>query len=237
MKRKTIVVLGLLVTTSLLLVTTASAQEPTPTPTPGINPSSIAVGFGDPSFWVALLATVIAGALGGVVYELLILQGNIELPHKLTDEEVAEKPQYAIGKYMFDLGIWARVIIGALAAIAALLVLSPSTAFELLATAVIAGSAGTAIFRSMQDRLLAAIALKDAADTKAQAEKQNAKIEEAAGAFTDLKNKLVAASTSPAGTRSMVLQVGTGTMTLDPEDLDRVEKLLSEATGIHEGMA
>jgi ABC-type uncharacterized transport system permease subunit len=33
----------------------------------------------DALFWRTIAIAVIAGALGGVVYELLILQGNIEL--------------------------------------------------------------------------------------------------------------------------------------------------------------
>jgi len=232
MKRKGIVIFGLLIAISLIATETC-AQEPTPTPTSGFNPVPVAAGFADLSFWVALVATLVAGAVGGVVYELLILQGNLELPHKPTKDEVAEKYPYAIVKNLYDLGIWARVIIGALAAVAALLALSPSTTFGLLATAVVAGSAGTSVFRSMQDRLSAAMAQKDAADTRATADKQDAKVDEALEAFANLKNRLVEASTSPAGVRTLTFEAGRG-VALDLEDLDKVERLLSEAKGIHE---
>jgi len=178
--------------------------------------------------------TLVAGAVGGVVYELLILQGNIEFPHKPVEEEMTEKYPYAIGKYMYDLGILARVIIGALAAVAALLVLSPTTNFELLATAVVAGAAGTSVFRSMQDRLMAALAQKDAADTRARVDRMSAQVDEVSKAFTDLKSKIVKASTSPAGTRALAFEAGKDI--LDLEDLDRVERLLSEAKGIHGGI-
>lgn len=234
MKRKGIAIFALLIAVSLF-ATAAHAQEPTPTPPSGFDPALVAAGFADLNFWVALLATLVAGALGGVVYELLILQGNLELPHKPTKEEVAEKYPYAIVKNLFDLGIWARVIIGALAAVAALFVLSPSTTFGLLATAVIAGSAGTSVFSSMKDRLNAALAQNDADNTRTTADRQNAKVDEALEAFADLKNRLVEASTSPAGARTLSFGAGAGAA-LDLEDLDKVERLLSEAKGIHEGI-
>jgi uncharacterized membrane protein YeaQ/YmgE (transglycosylase-associated protein family) len=232
MKRKGITIFGLLIAVSLI-ATTAHAQEPTPTS--GFDPALVAAGFADPAFWVAFLATLVAGAVGGVVYELLILQGNLELPHKPTGEEVAEKYPHAIVKNLYDLGIWARVIIGALAAVAALLVLSPSTTFGLLATAVVAGSAGTSVFRSMQDRLSTALAQRDAADARAKADNLGAKVDETMEAFANLKNRLVEASTSPVGATALAFEAGAD-VALDLEDLDKVERLLSEAKGIHEGI-
>jgi len=233
-KRKGIAIFGLLIAVSLI-TTVVHAQEPTPTPTSGFDPAPVAAGFADPAFWVALLATMVAGAVGGIVYELLILQGNLELPHKPIPEEVTEKFPYAVVQNVYDLGILARVIIGALAAVAALFALSPSTAFSLLATAIIAGSAGTSVFRSVQDRLSAAIAQKDAADTRAKADKVGAKVDETMEAFADLKNRLVEASTSPVGARTLAFEAEAG-VALDLEDLDKVERLLSEAKGIHEGI-
>ena len=234
MKRRGIAVWGLLIAISLV-ATAVHAQEPTPTPTSGFDPAPVAAGFADPAFWVALLATMVAGAVGGMVYELLILQGNIELWHKPIPEEVTEKFPYAVVQNVYDLGILARVIIGALAAVAALFVLSPSTAFGLLATAIIAGSAGTSVFRSMQDRFTAVMAQKDAADTRAKAAHLGAKVDETSQAFTDLNNKLVAKTTGPAGVRALAFEAEAG-VALDLDDLDKVERLLSEAKGIHEGI-
>lgn len=209
------------------------AQETTP-PT-GAGPAAVAAGFAEPAFWVALLATLLAGAIGGIGYELLILQGNIELPHRASDDEVTESYPYAVARNLFDLGIWARLIIGGLAAVAALLVLVPSTTFALLATAVIAGSAGSSIFSSMQDRLTAALAQGSANNIRITADKQNAKVSEALEAFTDLKKKMIEASSSPAGTGSLDF-AASQTSELNLEELDRVERLLSEAKGIHEGI-
>ncbi len=225
----------------LLSPTMAFAQETTPPATPeptsvGFDPETIVKGF-SLAFFLTLLTTLIAGAIGGIVYELLILQGNIETPHKLTEEEAAEKFPYAVFRYMYDLGIWARIIIGALAALAALLVLSPTTTFGLLATAVVAGSAGTSIFRSLQDRMLAVMAEKDAADTKDIADKQAAKVAEVGQAFDELKDKLLTASTSQAGTRNLAIgDPKAPALTLDPTDLDKVEQLLNEAKGIHKAL-
>jgi hypothetical protein len=228
--RKGIAIFGLLVVVCLM-TSAADAQTPTPTPTSGFDPIPVARGLADPAFWITLLITLTAGAVGGIAYELLILQGNLELPHKPTEEEVPEQYPYAIVKNLYDLGILARVIIGALAAVAALLVLAPSTTFSLLATAVIAGSAGTAIFRSMQDRFTAAMALKDAADTRAVAEKQNDKVDEAVEAFADLKGKLVKTATSPPGEKSLAFDAAAGPF-LDLDDLDKVERILSELKGL-----
>ena len=233
--RRRIVVFALVFAVSLI-ATGAHAQTPTPapvsTPVPEMDPVSVVQDLGSWQFWVALLVTLIAGAVGGVVYELLILQGNLELPHKPTAEEVTEQYPYAIVKNLYDLGIWARIIIGALAAVAALLVLAPSTGFGLLATAVVAGSAGTAVFRSLQDRLSVAIAQQDAANTRAVAQQQDAKVNEALAAFAELKGKLVETATSPPGARSLTFDAGSGA-SLDLDDLDKVERLLSEAKGIH----
>ena len=91
-----------------------------------LNAANLVAGFGDGRFWLALLATVISGAVGGLVYELLILQGNLELPHKPAKGESTDVASYALAKNMIDLGIWARVIIGGLGAVAALLVLRPA---------------------------------------------------------------------------------------------------------------
>ena len=229
--RRRVVALALFIAVSVI-ATGARAQTPTSAPVSEMDPASVVGDLGSWEFWVALLVTLVAGAVGGVVYELLILQGNLELPHKPTDEEISEQYPYAVVKNLYDLGIWARVIIGALAAVAALLVLAPSSAFGLLATAVVAGSAGTAVFRSLQDRLSVAMAQQDAANTRAVAQQQDAKVNEALAAFAELKGNLVETATSPPGARTLTFGAGAAA-SLDLDDLDRVERLLSEAKGIH----
>ena len=208
--------------------------EPLPTSAPIVDPSVVVPEFYRLSFWLAILATVVAGALGGIVYELIILQGSLELPHKLTRAEITETPPYAIAEYMYDLGILARIIIGGLAGVIAFLVISPESGFQLLATALVAGSAGTSIFRSMQDRLMATVAQRDAANTRATAGRMAAKVEEASAAFHNLKDKIMKVTASRAGARGIDFEARAAA--LDPEDLDQVERLLSQAKGIHEGI-
>lgn len=175
--------------------------------------------------WSALIVTLLGGAIGGVVYELLILHGNIEMPHRLTAAEQMENP-HAIAAYMYDLGIWARVVIGAIAAIAALVVVNPESLVKLLATAIIAGSAGTSIFRSLQDRLLAALAQKESANLRAVNDKLHDKVDEAIVAFDTLKSA-VRTIPLPPSTRAIP-----GATAVDQSLVDRVEQLLNEAKGI-----
>jgi hypothetical protein len=195
----------------------------------GPDPAAITKGFGDLRFWAALLATLVAGALGGIVYELLILQGNLELPHRPTDVEVGDTATYALSKNMYDLGIWARVIIGALAAVGAMLALTPTNTFALLATAIVAGSAGTSIFRSLQDRFAVAIAEMEVAQTRQVADRQQAKLEQAAQLLSAARGQLAAdqglESVGPAGAGEASLG-----------ELDKVQQLLSEARGLYEGL-
>jgi hypothetical protein len=94
--------------------------------TDGLN----AVDFSSDVLLVVLL-TIVFGGLGGFVFELLNLQGNIEKPHKPTDDELAAKLAYASPKYVIDLGVLARIIIGAAAAPPAMLFLRPESAFAL----------------------------------------------------------------------------------------------------------
>jgi len=207
----------------LAIPTVAYAQESTPTPAPlppnpSINSSTLISDLGTWQFWVVLLVTLVCGALGGLVYELLILQGNIERPHAPLKEEWADTPQYAITKNLYDLGVWARVIIGALAGVAALLILKPDTTSELLASAIVAGSAGISIFRSLQDRMLATLSAKETADTKAKLTDQSAKVDEAMQIVAEMKTQAV------PGTLG-VPEPGT----ISTEALDKVEKLLLQA--------
>ena len=156
----------------------ATQQQTLPEDEKGLNVSALRKGLAEGDFWMVLFVTLIAGAAGGIVYELLILQGNIEKPHHPTAQEAEKKFPYAVYQFMFDLGIFARMIIGALAALVGLWVFNPTTTFSWLAVAVVSGSAGTSVFRSMQDRVLAATAQKDASELKRSLQLQTAKLKE-----------------------------------------------------------
>jgi len=134
---------------------------------PGLTDGLNAIDFGQDLLLVISL-TIFCGGLGGFVFELLNLQGNIEKPHKPSEDDLAAKLAYATPKNVIDLGVWARIIIGAAAAPPAMLFLRPESAFALLAMSVVAGSAGTAIFRSLQERVQAAIAHKEKDETQGQ---------------------------------------------------------------------
>jgi hypothetical protein len=208
------------------------AESPTPAPTPlPTDVQELARGVFDWSFLVVLVVAVTAGALGGLVYELLILQGSLERPHRLTEEEVTEGFPYAVPKHMFDLGIWARVIIGALAAVAALVVFSPNSALELVAMAIIAGSAGTAVFRSLQDRLTAALAQTEAANARLATARMAAKIDEANQTLAPVRNMITRQSISTPGATELAATPKRSL--LDLAELDKVEQLLNEAKGIY----
>ena len=114
------------------------------------------------------LLIITLGGIGGVVFELINLQGNVEWPHKPSDDELAAKLAYATPKNVIDLGILARIIVGAAAAPPAMLFVRPESAFALIAMSVVAGSAGTAVFRALQDRLLLVVAQKEKGEKEQQ---------------------------------------------------------------------
>jgi hypothetical protein len=173
------------------------------------------------SFWLTLLVALVFGGAGGVVYELLILQGAIEWPHRTSDTELQEPLPYAVAGNLLDLGVWARVIIGGLAAIAAVWILSPETALGLVAGAIVAGSAGTSVFRSLQDRLLATLAQKEAAEVRSTSKLQLQKVSEAL-------QRLEAAQAAGAGGKTTAAAVP------GASDVAEAERLLLEARGIGE---
>jgi hypothetical protein len=104
-------------------------------------------------FWFTLSLVAGFGALGGVVAELLSLQGNVELPHRPRARR-ARRSRLADPRHTVDLGILARILLGATAALAVLSVYAPTSATALIVTALIAGSAATGVFRLVQARLL-----------------------------------------------------------------------------------
>lgn len=245
MKHAVLVMVGFLLIAACLSATPVFAQTPTPaealatgstvapgsTPTPAPTPAPVGIqalvsGLADPFLYLVLLITLVAGGLGGLIYDLITLQGNWERPHQLTEEEVTEASTYARTAYMYDLGSWARVIVGGLAAVAVFLVFSPSSVLELVAAALIAGSAGTAIFKSLQDRLTSVLALKEAAETRAAAAEMAGKVEEAAAALE------TAAVVTPSGANG---QSGVQSVPeANTQAVQEAQRLLAEARALSE---
>lgn len=225
MKIKWVLIIVVLFVISLI-PETAYAQELDPT---DLDITALASGFYDPEFWVTILATLIAGAAGGVVYELLTLQGNIEKPHMMKENENEKLFSSAIAQFCFDLGIWARVIIGAFAALSVLFVFSPPTTMALISMAVIAGSAGSAIFGALQERLIALLAMQSELDHRKKSGIAEDKVIEASAKLVDEKKRRLNILGQP------------NLAQLTPEDLgldefDSIERLLNEAKGIFEAI-
>jgi hypothetical protein len=123
-------------------------------------------------FWVFVLVVAFFGALGGLVYELMNQRGRIELPHRTREADPDEIPGGAIPRRLYDLGILGRMFIGALAAIVVVWPLGvvDEGALAVVSVAILAGAAGIAVFRSLQDRLLAVLTTQELAKTRDQAE-------------------------------------------------------------------
>ena len=145
-------------TTGTITVTAGTPAQPQV-----IDFSTTPPAAGGVNIWLAILISLIGGALGGAVYELISLQGNIEIPHKFSPTEEGANTTDSPAAWgnpmsMYDLGVFARVFIGAMAALAVLVVITPATPLMLLGTAILAGSAGTAVFDALKARLVATIA-------------------------------------------------------------------------------
>lgn len=128
----------------------------------------------DPEFWMSLGIACAAGILGGFVAELIRLNGNIERLHQPSDDEgAANTSSHDVKrKNEIDLGIFATLSIGGLAAPAAMVFLKPVSVFGLFGMSVIAGSAGTAIFIALQERVRTAIAAQQNAVAIAVADEE-----------------------------------------------------------------
>jgi len=127
--------------------------------------------------WIQVVVTLLAGAAGGLVYELIILQGAVEHGHALAQGEVNVPLPHAVAANAYDWGVWARLIIGALAAVAVQLVFTPETWITLVATSVVAGSAGISVFQSLQNRLLTSIAETKVTTLRAQIEESKVEVD------------------------------------------------------------
>lgn len=237
-----ILILCIFIVAFCLSVTATAYAQGT---TPDTQPADVNTVAGLAA-WLALILVFFGGAVGGVVFELIALQGRIELPHRPSPDEVkkdmTEDGNYAISRHMIDLGILARVLIGGAAAVITLIVFTPENLVQLLGVAAVAGSAGTAVFRTIQDRLLATLAQKDAVLARAQTSALAAKVAEAEQAVGALKTTLESTAVStqaesfrPEGTGSLeslsaltTTAPTAATLTL----VNNVQRLLSEAKGI-----
>jgi cell division protein FtsL len=245
MKHIKSILIGLFLATSIG-VTDACAQSDKPSPPAKLPVSCTQVAQTDwdvekilkskcldnPKLYVVLLVILIAGGFGGIVFELLNLQGNIERPHAPTEDELAAELAYASPLNVIDLGIFARIIIGACAAVPAMAWLEPNSVLFLLAMSLVTGSAGTAVFRSFQDRLLIAITQQEAIEKKIKIQQKNndAKVDKAIAAVETLQEEVETKSESPEGINALIIPQGT---VLNRSRFGEVRKVLSQVTGVN----
>lgn len=141
-------IVAFVLTIALLIVPGALGQEGADRP-------------GDPVPASFLLFVGLWGAVGGVAYELISLQGSVEWPHRATQHDVPDEGfPHAYYRFLFDFGIVARIFLGAAAALAIYMVLplpAEGEVVKLIATSIVAGSVATAIFESLQNKLLAKV--------------------------------------------------------------------------------
>lgn len=192
----------------------------------------------DPLFWVFLLVVAVFGALGGLVYELMTLRGRLEVPHKADDVAADEDLAGAVARYLYDMGLLGRMIIGALAAIVVVwpLELVESGPLAVISGSIVAGAAGIAVFRSLQDRLMAALATRELVKTQVRAAEQTRAVEEIEAEVEQLRGRLQ----NPAG-GGVAFEVpdgrrgGTESAVSVPEsfpELDRITRKLAEARAL-----
>lgn len=213
------------------------------TVTPATQAAPVLPGGLDNVF-LALLLTLVGGCLGGAVYELLSLQGNVELPHRYHADEVSPDDKYRVAGYaiagnLFDLGLTARIFIGGMSALAALLLVTPTDVFKLLATSLVAGSAGASVFDMLRARLTATVAQADAALTRANLGQLEAKLDEISRVYGQLRGKLETAA--QAGAPQPLAPLPNGDRDVEPAPsapalptgaMQELERLLGEAKGL-----
>lgn len=202
--------------------------------------AGVVKAWGDPFFWIFLLVVAAFGALGGLVYELMTLRGRLEMPHRADDVAADEDLSGAVARYLYDMGLLGRMIIGALAAIVVVwpLELVASGPLAVISGSIIAGAAGIAVFRSLQDRLMAALATRELVKVQVRAAEQTRAVEEIEADVEQLRGRLQ--GTAGLTERGLSFEVtddrrGGAEPASVPEsfpELDRITRKLAEARAL-----
>jgi len=206
-----------------------------------LDPSATIPG-GFANWWTAFWFVLMFGALGGIVFELLRLRGGIVIPNMLSLDQLNknrvlyEQDGYVTPSKAYDLGVVARVFVGAMAALAILLVITPATPLKLFASAVIAGSAGASIFDMLRARLQASLAIADAATVRAHGEEVNKKLEAMKPIIEALEGSLLHQGLSDQGNLEMHSDDTADGDHFDAKLLNELNRLLGEAKGASDSM-
>lgn len=214
------------------------------------EPAVIPGGYG--GYAAVVFWTMIFGALGGLVFELLLLRGYVALPHRYKPGRVPDNDIFLLDGFTkprsaVDFGVFARMFVGAMAALAILLVVSPAARMQLIAAAVIAGSAGASIFDTLRARLTASLAVADAADVRNKSEQLEARLDEMAELIAQLQAQSRHTPSVPDGETvhefaeadeaDLGAPDASRLAVVDPATLDQLSILLGEAKGIRASMA
>jgi hypothetical protein len=169
---------------------------------------------------VVFVVAAVAGLVGGLASELLLTReeesGMFEAPHKTA-------------KGNWDFGGFAALTIGAIVGVAILIVFPPETTIvtsgeggtptttrgydmvRLVATSIVAGSAGGSVLNSLQARLTAAVNAAQVQLTADQADKQMDIMRDTAAKEAENKiREALARTTAAAAPQSQPRGVGTG---------------------------
>ena len=123
------------------------------------------------NFAVDFLFAAVLGVIGGVAAELITNKGNIEKPHP-TDKS-----------FIFDIGIWSNITLGAVAALGYLFVLETSDPYKFVGAMIGAGVGGSAILTAIKQKLVGSI-------TQEQLETQQNIVENAVNNVEEVNQQL-----------------------------------------------
>jgi hypothetical protein len=122
-------------------------------PEAGLAPA-VAAGFLDSMFWFAFAMTVAFGAFGGLVYELLLRQGTLELPHRVTTQAEMAQHTHAPAHTLIKVGTLGRGVVGATAAVIVISIVPVGTPHAAAAVALTAGAAAPTLIRLVRKHLI-----------------------------------------------------------------------------------
>lgn len=217
-----------------------------------------AIPGGYASYGLATAWGLIFGGLGGLVFELLRLRGLLPLPYvypagQMPSTDLYSADGYIRPKRVVDLGFLARVFVGAMAALAVLLVVAPPQRMQFIAATILAGSAGASIFDLLRARLTASLAVADAADLRLKGEDLKQRLEQIEQLVTQLQqqNRPPAPAALEAmrdtadtadsthgtnGAQLPAMQMLVQTSQANADLLDQISRALGEAKGISSAM-
>ncbi len=111
----------------------------------------------------------------------------------------------------------------------------------MISGSIVAGAAGIAVFRSLQDRLMAALATRELVRTQGQAAEQTRAVEEAAADLEQLRDRLQGQAQGGPQGRGLSFDSGDDRRGMSSEpassmesfpELDRITRKLAEARGL-----